>query len=330
MSYKLAREFPELKESLAVLRYSTQLPSDLSMFAAHEDGQRMEESQAGKTQDIMHKAGKRSLGLLGALLSVFSYALMYVLSTFLSMPLLLQDFAVDEAVAALFGYLCMWHLWLWSIHPSVAFLPLLGTLFLAHFASSALAETMRLQAHNELKYDDARHNKFQNERQKRQKQKEAEERAKQEAEDVRNDPYAPRNVRDLSSGKRRKRRRVKRRNVGSADTGFTGTTADDADDDAMKDGDGDGDGDGETTSRPSTEESTASVITAGTSISSAAASESTGSSSTLNSADRRERDRRKRRHRVSASMPAHLEGTVPAMGFFKLVSYSSSSTPKLV
>jgi hypothetical protein len=313
VSYKLALQFPELRESKAVMRYSTQMPSDLRAFAGHEEGQRMEESQAGKTQHMLHRAGKKSLGFASSMIGVLAYSLMYVMGAFLSLPLLLQDFVVDEAVAALFGYLCVWHIWLWNVHPTVAFLPLVGFLFLGHFATSALVETMRLQAHNELKYDEERHNKFLSEQGRRSKQQEEEAKASSRGGvAMMNDPYAPRNVRDSS---RRKRRRVKRRNPGSAAAStLSGSAVGDGEGGGAMDDGGRGAQDKAASSRTSTGSSASSIpsMVSGSSAPAEALevfppSGSAGSSAGGNSLDKRGRDRRKRRQRVAASMDI-LEG----------------------
>ena len=89
------------------------------------------------------------------IIGIFLYAFVFVLGNFLSLPLLLQDFFIDEVVACLFGYLCLWHIYLWNIHPSVAFLPIIGFLFLSHFVLTAISQSLHIQAYNELEYDEA-------------------------------------------------------------------------------------------------------------------------------------------------------------------------------
>jgi hypothetical protein len=226
VSYKVAQEFPELRESMAVMRYSIQFPPDTTMFASHESGHLLEEEwyENLSLEKIMrtpvrliHKVVVQWIGGFFAIL----------LSTFLSTSVLLQDFAVDEVVASLFAYLCYWHVYLYNIHPTLAFLPVLSFMFLCHFLFSAMSSSMRLQAHSELDYDEATHNKFLNERKARNAAEDAKNAAKNGGVDMINDPFAPRNVTDLSaSTKRRKRRRVKRRNPGgSAGTMVTTDTA---------------------------------------------------------------------------------------------------------
>ena len=61
----------------------------------------------------------------------------------------LQDFAVDESVASLFTYLCIWHIQLWDIHPVLAIVPLVIFGFLVHFFASATGESLRMDAARE-------------------------------------------------------------------------------------------------------------------------------------------------------------------------------------
>jgi hypothetical protein len=114
VSVQLAKLLPHLQVSKVISSFSTPWPRQ-----SYQHG-----------QDIK---GSYNRGLSYALSSSVTSILLFLLSGFVSVPLVTQDASVHVLASAAVGYTVLLHTQLFSVFPALAFLPLFVCLVVAHF-----------------------------------------------------------------------------------------------------------------------------------------------------------------------------------------------------
>lgn len=113
VSYRLAKLFPELRESSIVLRYSTVWPK----------------------QSYLHKADvtKTYSNKFSSVTTAVSMILIFIVTNLLQIPPCIQDMVIQVASTATVGYTILLHLKLFQIYPVLVALPALFVAVVAHF-----------------------------------------------------------------------------------------------------------------------------------------------------------------------------------------------------
>jgi hypothetical protein len=114
VSTRLAREFPELKESKIILQFSTPWPRQSYLHI----------------QNVSKKYSKK----FSALTRSASILLIFFVGNFLSVPPSVQDMVVQMTSTTAIGYIVLVHVQLYEIFPALVILPALLLAGLAHFA----------------------------------------------------------------------------------------------------------------------------------------------------------------------------------------------------
>ena len=127
LSTRLALELPDLKEAQMIAHYRTPWPK-----------------QSYQHETNVSKAYSRKFA---ALFRSFTIVLIFVITTFLSIPPTAQDIVLQMVSTVLVGYVALLHLELYFIYPILVVLPLLVVAMIVHFLvqSSRGRERLRLQ-----------------------------------------------------------------------------------------------------------------------------------------------------------------------------------------
>jgi hypothetical protein len=113
VSTRLAREFPELKESKIILQFSTPWPRQSYLHI----------------QNVSKKYSKK----FSAFTRSASILLIFFVGNFLSVPPSVQDMVVQMTSTTAIGYIVLVHVQLYEIFPALVILPALLLAGLAHF-----------------------------------------------------------------------------------------------------------------------------------------------------------------------------------------------------
>jgi hypothetical protein len=113
VSTRLAREFPELKESKIILQFSTPWPRQSYLHI----------------QNVSKKYSKK----FSAFTRSASILLIFFVGNFLSVPPSVQDMVVQMTSTTAIGYIVLVHVQLYEIFPALVILPVLLLAGLAHF-----------------------------------------------------------------------------------------------------------------------------------------------------------------------------------------------------
>ncbi len=117
VSYRLAQQFPDLKESKIILRFSTPWPP----HSYHH------------VRDVSKSYSKK----FSALTRSASMILIFLIGNLIQVPPSLQDMIIHVASTATVGYTVLLHVQLFNIFPLLAVLPLLVIAVIVHFVVRA-------------------------------------------------------------------------------------------------------------------------------------------------------------------------------------------------
>jgi hypothetical protein len=123
LSYRLAETFPELKASQVILQYTTVWPRQSYQHVS----------------DISKNYNKKFSTAFSRSVSII---LIFFLTSFVSLPLVIQDLLTQIVSTAVFGYLILLHLQLYALIPILVMIPTLFVFLGIHFflASSSKQE----------------------------------------------------------------------------------------------------------------------------------------------------------------------------------------------
>jgi hypothetical protein len=113
VSTRLAKQFPDLKESKIIMHFSTPWPRQSYL----------------RVQNVSKKYSKK----FSALTRSASILLIFFVGNFLSVPPTVQDMVVQMTTTTAVGYVVLIHVQLYGIFPALVVLPALLVLALAHF-----------------------------------------------------------------------------------------------------------------------------------------------------------------------------------------------------
>ena len=113
LSYRLAKVFPDLRESRLISQFTTPWPK------------RSYQHETNVTKDYDKKFSyiSRSIVMVG----------MFGISALINSPVTIQDLLVNLGSTLIIGYIFYWHVYLWDLFPLLAFVPLIILFIVIHF-----------------------------------------------------------------------------------------------------------------------------------------------------------------------------------------------------
>jgi hypothetical protein len=126
LSYRLAETFPELKASQVVLQYTTVWPRQSYQHVS----------------DVSKNYNKKFSTAFSRSASII---LIFFLTSFISLPLVIQDIFTQIASTAVIGYLILLHLQLYAVIPILVVIPTLVLLVGIHFFFSSSSKREELE-----------------------------------------------------------------------------------------------------------------------------------------------------------------------------------------
>jgi rRNA-processing protein FCF1 len=140
LSYRLAETFPELKASQVILQYTTVWPRQSYQHVS----------------DVSKNYNKKFSTAFSRSASII---LIFFLTSFISLPLVIQDILTQIASTAVIGYLILLHLQLYAVIPILVVIPTLLLLVGIHFflsSSSKREELEKAKLHHLLNSNEPR------------------------------------------------------------------------------------------------------------------------------------------------------------------------------
>jgi len=113
VSYRIAKNYSELKESKIILQFSTQLPHQSYL----------------RSKSVRSAYNKKFAALTRSLSTI----LMYVVTNLVDIPPAVQDVIVQLGSSTLLGYVAMFFMELYNTSPVLIAIPIIGVAILVHF-----------------------------------------------------------------------------------------------------------------------------------------------------------------------------------------------------